>query len=119
MPGGRPTTKPENISELVGNYLKEAKQLIELPSVAGLASFIGCSKASLYGWAKDDPQFLDSLDKLNLEQEKVVLNKSLNNEWNSAISKLILHNHGYTDKQQMEMSGALKVLKLDSDEQRL
>ena len=68
--------------------------------MAGLALYLNVNKSTLYEWVKDGnhKEFSDTLSKLHDYQEVKVVNKSLNGDYNAAISKLILHNHGYSEQ---------------------
>lgn len=78
-----------------------------MPSVAGLAVFLGVSRSSIYEWA-DDPekaQFSDILETLLAKQEQVLFNRALRGDFNASIAKLALGKHGYSDKQDNTHSG--------------
>ena len=78
-----------------------------IPSVEALAEYIDRSRASIYNWAKqeDKKEFLDTLDKINELQKRVLINKGLKGDFNSNITKLALGNHGMSEKLQQEVSG--------------
>ena len=98
---GRPTDYSEHIQDLADDYLltyMEGDNPQIVPTAAGLALHLGISKATVYNWSKKFSKFLDTLDTLNAVQEVKLTNGSLKNELNSNISKLMLANHGYSDK---------------------
>lgn len=98
---GRPTDYSEQIQDQADDYLltyMEGDNPQTVPTAAGLALYLGISKATVYNWAKKYTKFLDTLDRLNAVQEVKLTNGSLTNELNSNISKLMLANHGYSDK---------------------
>lgn len=101
----RPSEKPGNLVDLISDYIKSTQENSELPSIAGLAVFIGFAKSTVYKWAEEDSEFSDALGSVSTLQEHNLINKSLNGEWNSAISKLLLHNHGYSDRSEQKHSG--------------
>ncbi len=72
-----------------------------VPSRAGLAVELGCSRQTLTNWEKI-PEFLDTLGRLSFLQERISLNGGLKGDLNSTIVKLLLANHGYSDKVQQE-----------------
>lgn len=91
------TTFHKTVGDKSDTY--ERIKQIKLPSVAGLARFIGVGKSTLYRWADENKEFRDSLDDLVEEQEKRLLEGSISGEYNSTIAKLILSsNHGYAEK---------------------
>jgi hypothetical protein len=98
---GRPTDYSKQIQDLADDYLltyMEGDNPQTVPTAAGLALHLGISKATVYNWAKKFTKFLDTLDTLNAVQEVKLTNGSLSNQLNSNISKLMLANHGYSDK---------------------
>jgi len=70
-----------------------------IPSRAGLGCFIGVDRSTVYEWEKNHPIFSHTLRKIDIMQERTALNKGLDGTFNAAITKLILHNHGYSDRQ--------------------
>ena len=73
-----------------------------IPSVAGLALYLGVSRATLYNWGDENEEFLDTLASLQAVQEVSLLNGGLRGRFNAQISKLALANHGYSDKQEID-----------------
>jgi hypothetical protein len=75
-----------------------------VPSRAGLALELNLSRETLSNWADAHPQFLGTLDRLSWLQERISLNGGLKGDLNSTIVKLLLANHGYSDKQETSVS---------------
>jgi len=104
---GRPTGYNEDIQTKADEYVcggyMEAGDVV--PSVAGLVCELNVARSSVYLWAEKHKEFSDTLDKLKQTQERVLLSGSLSGQHNAAIAKLLLHNHGYSDKQSQEISG--------------
>ncbi len=99
----RPTKYGKEIQAKADQYLIDYKDLDEvIPSAAGLAVYLGVSKASLYNWAKENSKFLDTLSDINAAQELKALNGGMANQYNATITKLVLANHGYSDKQEID-----------------
>lgn len=73
-----------------------------IPSVAGLALYLGVHRSTLYEWGKQNKDFSDTLGSLQDVQEVSLLNGGLRGRFNPAISKLALANHGYSDKQEID-----------------
>ncbi|WP_081302285.1 terminase small subunit, partial [Gilliamella sp. HK7] len=69
------------------------------PSVAGLALYANCSRSSLYNYASSSEEFKDMLELIKARQEVELINKGLKGEFNASIAKLMLANHGYSEKQ--------------------
>lgn len=107
-PKGRPTKyKPEMIG-FVTKYIEVCPDFV--PSLVGLAMELGIGESTLTAWKALDVKDLDKdkypdfdefqgmLERLHDFQKRSALNGGANGNWNSTISKLILADHGYTDK---------------------
>lgn len=102
---GRPTKYNDNILKKTKEYIKNhAKYGDVVPNVAGLCCELGINKVTVYDWAKqeDKKEFSNTLDELQQKQERLLLSGGLSGENNAAITKLMLCNHGYSDKQEIE-----------------
>lgn len=96
---GRPSKYNADLQALADSYIfNYPDQGDVIPSHAGLACWIGIAKSTLYEWAKIYPDFSDTLDAILVKQETVTLNKGLSGVFNPTISKLVLANHGYSEK---------------------
>lgn len=97
---GRPTKLTDDIVKQAENYIAGDWVTLDhvMPSAVGLAKVIGVSKKTLYNWADNNDEFLHILAELNTEQEFTLLNKGLTGEFNTAITKLVLTKHDYSDK---------------------
>jgi hypothetical protein len=99
---GRPTEyNEEKTIFLTEKYLEEYKQLGELiPSVAGLALYLGVSRSTVQLWAtqKEKKAFSGMLEKIKARQELLLLSGGLGGTMNAQITKLVLSQHGYSDK---------------------
>lgn len=100
---GRPTDYNEETQAKADAYA--AGGFIEcgdvVPSRAGLALELDLSRATLANWEKH-PEFLATLWKISYLQERISLNGGLKGDLNSTIVKLLLANHGYSDKVQQD-----------------
>lgn len=106
--GGRPTKYCDGILEKAKQYLYTYETLGHaIPSVEGLALHLDIDRSTIYDWAsqEDKEEFSYTLSKINITQKHVLLTKGLLSEFNSNICKLALGNHGFSDKQQSEVSG--------------
>lgn len=105
---GRPTTWSEELEEQAWAYINGGweKEEHAVPSVVGLCKVLKRGKSTLYDWAEDKEKgFSDILAAIKEEQELVTFNKSLKNEYNATIAKLLLGKHGYHDKQDNTNAG--------------
>jgi hypothetical protein len=102
-PIGRPSLlTPELIAKAREYLFGYEEQGDVIPSVAGLACWLGVSKASVYNYGEQNPEFLGTLDAIQAKQEAVTLNRGMTGDFNSTIAKLVLSNHGYSDKVQQD-----------------
>lgn len=70
-----------------------------VPTIEGLAQYIGISRDSVYAWEKDNKDFSDITEGLRQLQAKLLINGALRNDFNATISKLLLSSkHGYIEK---------------------
>jgi len=103
---GRHTEFTEEILEKTKDYLKNYEILGDIvPSIAGLACELGKARTTLYKW-KDDKvsdEFSYMLEAILSSQERKCLNKGLSGDFNSAITKLVLCKHGYSDKPEIDL----------------
>lgn len=108
MSGGRPTKYTEAVQaaadEYVGGGFADCGDVV--PSRAGLAVHLGVGRNTLANWAERHPAFLTTLTLLDVMQEKMALSGGLSSQYNSTIVKLLLANHGYSDKQAVDHSSS-------------
>lgn len=107
MPAGRPTEYCDELQAKADAYANggfvECGDVI--PSRAGLAVELGLSRSTLANWEKFH-EFLVTLDKIAFLQERISLNGGLRGELNATIVKLLLANHGYSDKVQQDVTSS-------------
>jgi hypothetical protein len=102
-PLGRPSLlTPELVAKAREYLFSYEEQGAVSPSVSGLACWLGISKASVYNYGEQNTDFLGTLDAIQAKQETVALNKGITGEFNSTIAKLVLANHGYSDRVQQD-----------------
>ena len=78
----------------------------EIPSVAGLAKYLGVSRETVYAWEKEHDEYSDTLRVLRAEQEIALINGGVSGQYNSNIVTLIMKKeHGYTDKIDLTTQG--------------
>lgn len=78
-----------------------------VPSQAGLACELRVTRQTLVNWKEQHTKFLDTLERISVTQERVSLSGGLRGELNSAIVKLLLANHGYSDKRAFEQTASV------------
>lgn len=108
----RPVGRPSKFSPELLAKAKEYVHIYEtlgdvIPSVERLALYLQLSRETIYRWCKEEgkEEFRDTLEEINIEQRLTLLNKGLSGDFNSNICKLALGNHGFTEKNQTEISG--------------
>lgn len=104
MPAGRPTKYNKNVQESAEYYINSGfiEQGDVVPSFAGLAVYLGINRSTLYEWCKNHAKFSNTLERLENVQERLALAGGLKSEMNSTIVKLLLANHGYSERQQID-----------------
>ena len=132
---GRPSLLDEEKLQKAKDYLLGGYEEIGniVPSTAGLCCYLGVGKSTVHDWAKDTPEnrlnplkveFSDTLEAIQTKQEMILINGGLSQQFSGVITKLMLTNHGYSDKVQTDVTSngesinkpSLDVSKL-SDEQ--
>lgn len=96
-----------------GSYkIIENKLKIHLPSIEGLARYLGVARSTVYKWRDEHQDFSDMLEEILQEQHQRLLDNGLSGDYNSTIAKLVLSKHGYSDKQEVEHSGFVSLTTL-------
>lgn len=105
--GGRPEKYSEELQETADSYIHGWESLGDvIPSHAGLCCYLGIARSTLYLWRDKYPRFSDTLSAIEVMQERIALNGGLSNSFNATITKLVLANHGYTDKVQQDLTSS-------------
>jgi len=102
----RPTKYTKEIQEKADRYVYEHEKFDDpLPSMEGLAFALGIHRSTLYDWANsgEKPEFSDTLERIQLQQARLLISKGLKNEFNTTIVKLMMANHGYSERIQNDM----------------
>jgi len=109
-PGGRPTTYNEEVLELARDYVENCPNTV--PMVVGLCKHIGRAKATVYAWAKEEgkEEFSDILREIEENQHIQLIEGGLDNSFNSAITKMMLTKHGYSDKVEQDVTSGGKSI---------
>jgi len=130
MPAGRPTEYSQDIilkaqeyilncrdedysqkkSESVNSAVYENKIKVKLPSIEGIAVYLGIHKDTIYEWEKIYPEFSDIINKLRQIQAERLINNGLSGDYNPMITKLLLAKHGYRDTQELVGAGGKDLI---------
>ena len=107
--GGQPTKYNASMQLKADEYVcggfRDGGDVI--PTLEGMAQYLGVSRKTLFNWSESHDEFLHSLDACNAEQKKVTLNLGLTGDFNATIAKLVLANQGMHDKQDVKQEGDL------------
>lgn len=97
---GRPTTYSKQKYLKAMDYINGGfiEQGFTVPTVEGLAVLLRTAKKVLYDWAKNHDDFSDAMHELKDKQGAILIEKGLTGQYNSTITKLMLHQHGYSDR---------------------
>jgi hypothetical protein len=98
-PIGRPSKYGECLPK-AQEYLMGAWRTVGnvVPSRAGLACFLGVNRDTVQEWAKEYEEFSGIVKGIDTMQEMELSDRGLDGTFNSAITKLLLSKHGYSDK---------------------
>ncbi|BAE74832.1 hypothetical phage protein [Sodalis glossinidius str. 'morsitans'] len=109
---GCPSELAQSLEKAKAYLLGDYENLGDVvPSVAGLACYLGISRSTAQEYAKENEEFSGTLEAIKTLQENRLINKGLTGDFNATITKLMLANHGYSDKQELtgKDGGALQV----------
>ena len=100
---GRPSKFAESLKK-AKEYLMGGYETVGdvVPSVAGLACYLGISRSTAQEYAKENSEFSGTLEAIKTLQENKLINKGLTGDFNPTITKLMLANHGYSDKSEVD-----------------
>ena len=112
---GRPTKYTPELLARAHAYLNgEWDDGVDVvPSHVALFLFLDISRSNGYDWATHDDkqEFSDILDKCMAMQQKILVSKGLSNDFNSAITKLMLGKHGIHEKSEQDITSNGKEIK--------
>jgi len=104
MPAGRPTKYNSSVLDTANSYLEVYTRVI--PSVEDLSIHLNVAMSTIHLWARTHPEFSGTLERIKKEQMLKVMDGGLMGDYNAAISKLVLHNHGYSDKTEVDSTSS-------------
>jgi len=76
---------------------------VKLPTIEGLAVYLGIARHTVYDWQEKYPDFLRIIDELQAIQADRLINNGMSGDYNPTIAKVLLTKHGYREGQ--EISG--------------
>lgn len=81
-----------------------------VPTVEGLALHLGKHRSTLYQWAAADTEFADILEWVKTQQAVALINGGLTGGLNPTITRLLLCQHGYSEKQAIDHTSGGKSM---------
>lgn len=102
---GRPSEYCDEILDKAREYLDNLPEDEVVHSKEGLALYIGISRDTIYEWCKSRkedgtlkyPEFSYIVEQVFSKQGKTLVNKGLENKFNSSITKVMLTKHEYRE----------------------
>lgn len=103
---GRPSGLTPELIEKAKTYLLDGFEEFGniVPSVAGLGCYLGIGRSTIYEYKALSKEFADTLDAILMKQEMLLINGGLNQTFSGTITKLMLANHGYSDKVETDIT---------------
>lgn len=80
----------------------ENRLKVKLPTIEGLALYLGIHRDTIYSWEKTYQDFSDIIGNLRAKQAESLINNGLSGAYNSTIAKVLLAKHGYKDAQEID-----------------
>lgn len=121
MAGGRPTKFSQEMVEKAHHYIENfdsEEYGDKVPSVVGMAGALNVAKSTIYLWAQDEETgFSDTLEYCEEKQHRVTLNNGLSGEFNASIAKLVMYNHGYSEKSEQKVEGKVSLFSDMTDDE--
>lgn len=70
---------------------------VKIPTIEGLAVYIGISRVTVYDWKEKYKEFSYIIEELQAIQADRLLNNGLSGDYNPVIAKVLLTKHGYRE----------------------
>ena len=110
--GGCPSKLDDELIAKAEEYIYDFRSNDDIvPSVAGLACYLEISRSSVYNYKDKSNRFLDIVERVELLQEKMLINGGLKGDFNAAITKLMMAKRGYSDSQNIDHTTGGKEIK--------
>ncbi len=111
---GRPSDYTPELQERAEAYLNDFDpESGVLPTIEGLALHLGISRQTVYAWRSEvkegtkelaKPEFTDIVERVLATQSKTLIEKGLVGDFNASITKMMLGKHGYSDRQEVDVT---------------
>ena len=110
-PVGRPSKYTEEVLEKARAYAKN--HLVDgsndvIPSIEGLSIYLGISRETVRDWAKQPEKaaFSAIVEEMMAKQARALFNGALRGELREKTSSMMLSKHGYSEKQEVDLSSS-------------
>ena len=113
---GRPTKYTPALQKKADEYVKNLPDGQIVHSIEGLALHLGVHRDTCYAWRDTIEDFSDTLDAVMNMQAVSLINNGLAGEFNSAITRLMMANHGYrerTETDHISSNGSMSPQKIE------
>jgi hypothetical protein len=119
MKTGRPTKYTPELVEKINEFFSEAVPTnMRIPTVEGLCIKLNITRETAYAWAKENPDFSDTLEQIKVKQKEYLTEVGIfgGKEINANIVALFLKaNHGMIETNRTELTGEpLIIIKNDN-----
>lgn len=109
---GRPSIYTHELLEKARNYLDDYEKTgVKLPSNQGLALYVGIRSSTLYKWAQEEDKkdFSEILLAIKYMRHELLTNGGLMGVFNPTITKVMLSQFGYMDKQEQNQGVSVTI----------
>lgn len=106
---GRPTKYCPEILAKAEEYLDTWQENGDaIPQLASLALHIGITPETVKQWKKEEDKEAFSLicARVMAAQQKELINMGLTRKYDNSLTKLLLMKHGYSDRQEVDMTSS-------------
>jgi len=109
----RPTIYNKTVLIKAKHYLDNYKDSGHpFPSVVGLSRVLKIAHSAIKRWTNDEDkqEFKATLEQIKDEQHLQLINNGIVGLYNAPITKLMLHNFGYSEKQKEQSNEKLEII---------
>ncbi len=99
-------------------YLDNLPEDEVIHSIEGLSLYIGLARSVVYEWLKRDDRedFKDIVNKILAKQGKTLINKGLDNKFNSRITTVLLSKHDYREAKDINTDVKMNISEKEIEE---
>lgn len=90
--------------EVVGENRPTIINKVKLPTIEGLANYLGVHRDTVYDWEQQHEAFSDIVTRVRQEQATRLIDNGLSGTYNPQIAKVLLSKHGYSEKIEQDLN---------------